>query len=246
MSSSYNYSQSMILTISENENKIYLWDEKVCTTITTFEDIQLKGHFFKLCPVDSQLYPSHFYAFSQNKSLISLFNMTNPQPIFKSSPVEEGIRSMEIEGNLLVLGSIKGNIYLYDISSGNVLGYFQAGFNSIDNILISQKYSSILTISDDFIKVYTLSNVFSLLNSTGIGIGIDFYDRNTSSSSCSISEFSQLNNNENMYSDALLIDFLPSNPFLVLNGNKKNQPFQISLFDTKPYEHLYRRRDCLC
>lgn len=223
MTSSYNYSQSMILSISENENKIYLWDEKVCTTIATFEDTQLKGNFYKLCPVDSLLYPSHFYAFSLNKSLISLFNTTNPQPIFKSSPVEEGIRSMEIEGNLLVLGSIKGNIYLYDISSGNVLGYYQVGFNSIDNILISQKYSCILTVSDDFIKVYTLSNIFSLLNNAGTGLG--FSNTNTSNCSSIISEYSQLNNNDNMYSDAFLIDFLPSNPFLVLNGNRK-----ISLF----------------
>ena len=113
----FSCSQVMLLSTAIDDKKIYLWDEKVCSTIMTYEDSQAKSNYSQISVAGSNNFSDYFYAITNNKSLISLYNTSISDPIQKSSPTDEAVTTIEINENLLILGTIKGNVFLFDITS---------------------------------------------------------------------------------------------------------------------------------
>lgn len=223
----YSISPTMFLTINNSDKKIYLWDEKVCSTVFTYEDSQNKIPFCKILVVDDNLFSNFIYAILPNKSLITVFDTSNPDPIYKTVPIEEPITSIHSNNKLLCIGSSKGNISVFDLSSGNNINSFRASFNQIDSILASED-NSIITVSSEMIKIFTfneLMNVKFNLKDNDFQQSCFIGNNNDSSENTFsvVKEFSSLVNNKEYFEVILML--VPSR-ILSLIGDSK-----VSLYD---------------
>ena len=108
-------SPNVFVCTSIDEKKIFLWDEKVCSTIFTYEDTS-QGHkgitYNKIIVVNSSQFSSFIIASNFNKSLLTVFETSNSEPISKTMPVEEPITCMNTNNRLIGVGSSRGNVSL--------------------------------------------------------------------------------------------------------------------------------------
>ena len=161
----FQLSSAMFLSISYDDKRVYLWDEKSCSTINSFEDSSVKTSFNNIKVVNKNYFSDYFYATTENKSIVSLFSTSISEPIMKFSPLDEGIMCLDISNyinnNIMCFGSIKGNISIYDISSGNCLAQFNSSCYPILNIYYESIFNLIIAIDKEIIKIYTLNSILS-------------------------------------------------------------------------------------
>lgn len=218
--SKFFFSSTMFLSTSANDRKIYLWDEKVCSTVFNYEDAQNKTAFSKIIVINDNLFSNYIIATMQNKSLITIFDTSNPDPIYKTVPLDEPITAVHSNNKLIVFGSTKGNISVFDLSSGNVILFFQVSFNPISSVFITDD-NSIIAISSELVKLYTFNQ---LMNNKHVSSAFNNNDNNSI-----LKEYSSVVNS-NSYMDIFYLKDV--NNTIVLVGDSK-----VSVFDYPKLEH---------
>ena len=155
----FTFTNSMFLTTVIEDKKIYLWDEKVCSTVFTYEDDSNKGSYSLIECVNKNLFSENIYAILPNKSLITVYDTSNQNPLYKTVPLQESINSISTNNNLLAIGTIKGNVHLFELSTGNTITIFKVSFSQIIGLHIDNK-DFITTLTNESIKIYNYETLF--------------------------------------------------------------------------------------
>jgi len=100
----------------------------------------------------------------ENKNLITFFKTNSSDPFIKCNPFNDEKKDGKItcltissDNQLVFFGTSIGIVYIYELTSGNIITSYKAHTDSINCISLSINNSCIVTIGADFfIKVYLL------------------------------------------------------------------------------------------
>lgn len=235
-------SSKMFISFSEINKLVYLWDEKTCSTINCYDDSSQKSSYNMIKVVNRNLYSDYFYAINQNKSIITLYSTSITDPIAKFSPLDEGVSCADISdhtnNNILILGSTKGNISLYDISSGNCFANFNVSCNSIIKIVYDSYYNLIIVLDRECVKTYTLNSIMSSDKY------ISNYNMSASNTSVSnddlyVNENIVITNSSN-YKDAVTIN-TNKELFLLIFNDQKIDIYNLIKYNNNNDNYLYSK-----
>lgn len=222
-----NLCPKMFITTSSEDKKIYLWDEKVASTVFTYEDSNSKTTFNCLVCHNSNEFSEMIYASNYNKSLITTFSTSNPDPIYKSVPIEEPISYMTCNSDFLLIGSSKGNVFLFELINCNYLIQIKCFSSEVISLLLC-KDNSIIAVSKDIIKIYGYDTILNKMN---------FYNNDNIKEKDKVNEFSSYVNNDKISDIITLLDdkylcLIGKNKITIVNyPNLSNQIHNI-FFDT--------------
>ncbi len=222
-----NLCPKMFLTTSLDDRKIYLWDEKVASTVFTYEDSNNKTSFNCMVCHNSEKFSEVIYASTSNKSLITAFSTSNPDPIYKSVPIEEPIVCISSNSDLLLIGSSKGNIFLFELANSNYLLQIKCFTSEVLCMMIC-KDNSIIVVSKDIVKIFDYDSILKRMF---------FYDNENVREKDKINEYSSFVNNDKIFDIITILNdtyicLIGRTKIIVMNyPNLSNQIHSI-FFDT--------------
>lgn len=117
------FTDKMILSTSKNHKDILLWAENSGTIAFTYTDDNLRTYIpnNKLQILDNNLYSEYFIYLHENKSLFTIWNTDNTKFYFKFSITDERITTFDTYDNILLVGTINGLIYIYNLMTGQLI-----------------------------------------------------------------------------------------------------------------------------
>jgi WD40 repeat protein len=158
------FNDKMILSTSKEDKKIFLWDENTMTILYTYEDSNMKSFISKnkLNVIGKDLYSEYILTLQENKSLISIWKTNSSECAIKCSPIDERITSIDtsLNNKIFAIATETGNLYLYELFSGNLLTTVQISGSVIYDLKFCLRDGGlIIFLCEDYIKLFKLENL---------------------------------------------------------------------------------------
>ncbi|KAK8833146.1 hypothetical protein WA577_002760 [Blastocystis sp. JDR] len=147
--------KEVVVSTSLKENTINIWDLNSCSNIFEFKEncgIHNGTALIRIANLDDDygLYPQSIYSIQSTKPLINAWKYGKPSPIFRNSMGERmTCLCASSDGAFLFGGSFSGKLYVWCVSSGDLLNIVDAHYKGVTVIRCLPDMSSIITGGDD-------------------------------------------------------------------------------------------------
>lgn len=150
------------ITLISNHNGVYSLDINTGIVSQTFKDCNASR--FGVSYIGNSI--NYLAGFQANKSILHIWN-NKTNPIYRVS-LPEIIKCCEFQddGGVVYAGGISGTIYIWIISTGQLLNCWLPHYKPINKIKLVQNNSILVTCSDDcYIQAFTISELLECNNS---------------------------------------------------------------------------------
>lgn len=110
----------------------------------------------------SQYTPGDYIVVAQSlKPLLHVYQWGKPQPLYHISTQEiNTCVTSDASGNFLFTGTKKGYVYVWHVVTGELLTVWQAHFQTVNQLLVTQNQQFLISVSEDgMCKVWDLAQI---------------------------------------------------------------------------------------
>ncbi|KAK9760933.1 Pre-rRNA-processing protein ipi3 [Basidiobolus ranarum] len=159
------------ITTSNTDSHIYVWDIRSGTVLGSYKQSTCNTHAFTLANTPlSNGRPGLLFSAQNDKALMHVYNWTKDQ-IHLKFPFPERITTIATtnKGTFCVGGTESGKIYLWEVSTGNLLNTFDAHYKKITVLKFSQDDTVLFTGSEDSaVNVWLLHKLVDEANTESV------------------------------------------------------------------------------
>ena len=158
------FTENLIISTSTEDKTIYLWDENTGSKIFSFEDSEIKTFIGRNQLQALGRFSEYIISIQENKNLITFFKTNSSEPFIKCNPFNDEKKDGKVtcfavakDNQIIIFGTSIGLVYIYELSSGNIVSSFKAHSDAISCISFGVNDSCFVTTGADFfIKVFLL------------------------------------------------------------------------------------------
>ena len=160
------FTDKMILSSAKNHKDILLWAENSGTVAFTYTDENMRTFVptNKIKVIDKNLYSEFFIYLHENKSLFTVWNTGSTKFHSKFSVSDDRVSSIDIsyDGTLLLVGTVSGGLYLYNLMTGILLKSVKISKNELLSVKLYKSF--IIILDKEKLCTYLLGNVMQGTN----------------------------------------------------------------------------------
>ena len=152
--------KEVVISSSLRENTVNVWDIHSCTNIFEFKENFGRKHGFALVNAanrsdDFGLYPQSVYAAQTTKPYVNTWKYGKAAPLFRNA-VSEKITCLcsSCDGVYLFGGGASGKLYVWYLSSGDLLRVVDVHYKAVTVIRCLPDMSSIVTGGEVLVMLY--------------------------------------------------------------------------------------------